>query len=136
MAKRGHELVKARVIARRKDGLDEPIGGLKLSELEFELDRDAVAALDEDLNNLHRHIRNDNIRYGIQASKIQHCKVPGVVLTTDTETIPHSLQQIPFSYSVIPKSAGVWLEAKTPDIGAIYLQASSGSMTVDVIIQG
>jgi hypothetical protein len=137
VAKRRHYLQDAKIIARRKDGLNNAaIGGLRLSDLEFEIDPGVVAAINEDTDNLHRQVRNDNIRPGINASKVVHYRVTGIELTTDEAEVPHTIEQTPFSYFVVPKSAGVWYESREPDSRAVYLKASTGSMTVDVLIQG
>ena len=95
------------------------------------LDPSGIEIIDNDFDDLYRLQAAP-----IYASRFKEYAVTGVELTTEVATVPHTLQQIPHGYHVTPRTAGVWFEARDKSADAIYLQASAGSMTVDIIIQG
>ena len=97
---------------------------------------DVVRALNEDLELVNRQIGDDGIGQGLNPSKLRNFKATGIVLTTDQVQVQHGLGVTPHWYYVIPKTAGNWLEAREPDSQFVYVKTSTGSQTVDILIEG
>lgn len=139
MARRRNFIPEGRIEVTRNDRLeDEPIAGLKIRDLGFAIAPDVIAAINEDLDQIHRDIREGNIKGTMSHQKLNHQVVEGVVLNSSTETVvPHSLGYVPLYYHVNVKSdeGETWYESRRADDKAVYLTAS-GTMTVDVIIRG
>ena len=136
MARRINTLGKVMVKAERKDRLsDKPIGALKLEDLEFSVDENAIRAINEDLDGLHQGIRDENIRSGISSKKLKHVKIDDVTLGTAETAVHHGFGRLPHFYRVIVKSNETWFESRKSDAQNIYLKAG-GTVIVDIIIEG
>lgn len=142
MAKRRHYLATRTVRLSRPDRKNEAtIAALAVDDLKAEIDPQFVAALNEDLDNLHRNILPANIKGQVPYAKIKHTVLKDVVIRTVETLVPHSLGAVPAFYHVNVKSTGyygsapsVW-ETAPPDAVSIYLQADAEA-TVDVIVRG
>lgn len=136
MAKRRHHLGTIDIKVTRKDRKnDEPIGDLKLEDLEFTIDEKAVAAINEDFDNLHRNIRDENIRE-VSARKIKNSVITSVAIATDVTIIPHTLGIVPHDYRVTPLGSDTaWYQSKAPDANNVYLVAPT-AMTANIIVEG
>jgi hypothetical protein len=119
MGKRRHKLGEVLVI---------DVGGV------MQVDPDAVAAIDEDIDNLYRNIQNENLRPGIEATKIRHHVESGVALTTDEAAVPHNLGVVPLEWAAVGNAAQIIYESKDSDSSFVYLKAD-GNVTARVIIK-
>ena len=140
MAHRQHSLLLAEVHVRRRDRkADEPIGGLKLADLEFEVDPAAVAAIDQDLDGLYRrNVGNDNIPPGsLRANRIKHVVVKDVVIVEGETPVAHGFGYIPNFFYVTPTGGSVvtWKQAQPSDNVNVYIKAGA-QFTADVKIEG
>lgn len=136
MARRQHSLKDVSVTITRKDGRsDQPIGTLLVTDLEAEVDPASIAAIEQDIDGLHRNIGNENIVRGIGSEKIKQVLSRSVVIGTDEVTIAHGFGYAPNFYHVIHKSSVVPYQSREPDSNNIYLIATA-AVTADVKIEG
>jgi hypothetical protein len=124
-----------KVKARRKDGLNaKAIGGLTLDDLEFFVDDDVVATLNEDIDQSFRML-DENIVGQISHQKIRKVEVKGVVILDSETSIAHNLGSTPTDCNVREKSDGYAWETRDADSRFVYLQANT-TVTADVIVYG
>ncbi len=140
MARRQHSLKEAMVEARRKDGKNnETIGGLKLEDLEFEVDPGVIAAIDQDLDGIYRrNIGNDNVAPGaIGANRIKHVVVRNVAIATNGTPVAHGFGYPPNFFYVTPTEGSIvdWRQDKVADNVNVYIKAGV-AFTADVKIEG
>jgi hypothetical protein len=99
------------------------------------VDPDAIAAINEDIDNLYRNIQNENIRPGIEATKIRHHVEENVALGTDEAAVPHNLGVVPLEWGAMVKGDGYVYQTKDSDSNFVYLKANT-AVTADVIVKG
>ncbi len=115
-----------KVLIKRDDGSETNLTG--------EVEPDAVAAINEDLDAAFQFVDRSNLGKDISDSKIKQVRIDGVVLGTSERSIPHGLGVNP-TYTVYPKSAVVWYETRIPDQTNIFL-AAADTLTVDIVAKG
>ncbi len=139
MGQRRNNLKEMKVNLRLRQGSgDMPLSRLKLSDLEAFVEDGAVRAINEDFDGIHKNITNDNIRPGIDPSKVRHSRFNKVVIATDETVVAHSMGRIPYDYRVVMKATGGWYQTRDPDPQNIYIAVAAGtdSVTADIIVEG
>jgi len=127
LTKRRTEIIEMKVTLRRKDGLDEAIGGLKVGDLEATVQAEVVAALNEELETLSKD------EPGVL--KVKEERLVNVKVLDAMTKIPHGLGKTPTEYHVFPKANMTWFERMPPDEGYLYLEGSA-AFFCDIVVKG
>jgi hypothetical protein len=139
MAQRRNILKDMKVKIRLKEGKgDMPLSRLRLSDLEAFVDENSVRAINEDFDGLHKNVTNENLKQGIDPTKIRNNRFNNVVIATDETVIAHSMGVIPYDFRVVMKGTGGWYQTRDPDTQNIYIAVAAGtdSVTADIIVEG